>query len=172
MNRTYEAMIVLDNREVRKGWDELKKSVSGMFTKHGAKVVSARRWDERRLAYPINNQRRGTFLLCYFESDTQALGGIRRDLEYNETVLRHLTLQCDAVPESAFEPEEAFDPASVRIDDEPEVREQPAEAASDDGDAPPRPRRRARATDDDVTSGEVGGDAANSDDTSDDEEVR
>ena len=42
-------MLLLDNREVKRGWEELKTSVNGLFEKHGAEVVSARRWDERRL---------------------------------------------------------------------------------------------------------------------------
>ena len=117
MKRTYEAMLLLDNREVRKGWQPLKELVSGLFTKHGAEVKSARRWDERRLAYPISRQLRGTYLLVYFESSTSALSGIRRDLEFSEVVLRHLTQAIDAMPETALEPEAAFDESAVRVED-------------------------------------------------------
>ena len=61
--RTYECMCLLDNREVRKGWQPLKDAVAGVFNKHGARILSARRWDERRLAYAIKGQQRGTYLL-------------------------------------------------------------------------------------------------------------
>jgi len=107
--RTYECMCLLDNREVRKGWPPLKEAVTGIFTKHGAEVLSSRRWDERRLGYAIKGQLRGTYLLVYFKSDTQVLGAIRRDLQFAEPVLRYLTLQCDEVPATAYEPEAAFD---------------------------------------------------------------
>ena len=53
-------MCLLDNREVRKGWESLKEAIAGLFTKHDAKVLSSRRWDERRLAYPIGGQNRAT----------------------------------------------------------------------------------------------------------------
>jgi ribosomal protein S6 len=102
-------MCLLDNREVRKGWQPLKEAVGGMFTKHGAEIVSARRWDERRLSYPIRGQQRGTYLLLYLKADTQQVTGIRRDLQFNEAVLRSLLVTCDEVPQSAFEPEAAFD---------------------------------------------------------------
>jgi len=117
LKRTYEAMLLLDNREVRKGWQPLKEQVCGLFTKHGAEIKSARRWDERRLAYPINRQLRGTYLLVYFDSPTSALTGIRRDLEFAEVVLRHLTQAVAAVPETALEPEAAFDESAVRVED-------------------------------------------------------
>ena len=67
--RTYECMCLLDNGEVRKGWEPLKEAVAGLFTKHGAKILSNRRWDERRLAYPIEGHNRATYLLVYFAAE-------------------------------------------------------------------------------------------------------
>src|SRR5690349_16726804 len=106
---TYECMCLLDNREVKSGWQPLKDSVTGLFSKHGAEVLSARRWDERRLCYPIKGQHRATYLLTYFKADTQQLTGIRRDLQFKEEVLRSLVLAVEEVPQGAFEPEAAFD---------------------------------------------------------------
>lgn len=126
--RTYECMCLLDNREVRKGWQPLKEAVLGLFTKHGAKILSGKRWDERRLAYPINGQHRGTYLLVYFSSDTQALNGIRRDLQFSEALLRFLLVDCEEVPQSAYEPEGDFDVNAIPADDAPTHVEPPAEA--------------------------------------------
>ena len=112
-------MCLLDNREVRKGWQPLKDAVLAMFTKHGAKILSGKRWEERRLAYPIKGQHRGTYLLVYFSADTQALGGIRRDLQFNESLLRYLLVECAEVPQGAYEPEAAFDVNAIPSDDAP-----------------------------------------------------
>jgi ribosomal protein S6 len=117
LKRTYETMVLLDNREVKKGWQNLKDEVCGLFSKHGAEVKSARRWDERRLAYPIAHQLRGTYMLMYIASETSELAAIRRELEYYESVLRYVTLACDEIPADAFEPETEFDEAAVRVED-------------------------------------------------------
>ena len=117
--RTYECMCLLDNREVRKGWEPLKAAVTGQFTKHGAKILSSRRWEERRLAYPIKGQHRGTYLLVYFSADTNAVAGIRRDMQFNEALLRTLLLECEEVPQAAYEPEAAFDVNAIPSDDAP-----------------------------------------------------
>jgi len=117
--RNYECMCLLDNREVRKGWQPLKDATLAMFTKHGAKILSARRWDERRLAYAINGQARGTYLLVYIACDTQHITAIRRDLQFNEALLRYLLIECAEVPQSAFEPETAFDVSTIPADDAP-----------------------------------------------------
>ena len=136
MNRTrnYECMCLLDNGEVRKGWEPLKEAVAGLFTKHEAKVLSNRRWDERRLAYPIKGQQRATYLLLYFAADTQTLPAIRRELEFSESMLRYMITECDEVPADAYEPEAEFDVNAIPEDDAPEVEEEPAEAAPS-GDA-------------------------------------
>ncbi|HEB54494.1 MAG TPA: 30S ribosomal protein S6 [bacterium] len=130
--RTYECMCLLDNREVRKGWEPLKEAVAGLFTKHNAKVLSNRRWDERRLAYPIKGQNRATYLLVYFQSDTQALPGLRRDLEFSESMLRYMITECEDVPADAYEPEADFDVDAIPQDDAPDV--EPA-ASEGEGEA-------------------------------------
>jgi small subunit ribosomal protein S6 len=117
--RTYECMCLLDNREVRKGWQPLKDAITALFTKHGAKILSSRRWDERRLAYPMSGQQRGTYLLVYLAVDTQAVAAIRRDLQFNEALLRWLLVDCAEVPQTAYEPEAAFDVNAIPADDAP-----------------------------------------------------
>jgi len=138
LKRTYEAMVLLDNREVKQGWQALKDQVCGLFTKHGASIMSAKRWDERRLAYPIKHQLRGTYMLAYFEAETSEIAAIRRELDYAESVFRHMTFACEEIPADAYEPEAEFDEAAVRVEDtsmtdlpedEPEEEAAPAEEA-------------------------------------------
>ncbi len=132
MTKTYECMVLVNNQEVRKGWQACKQSVVDIFAKHKAEVVSAKRWDERRLAYPIEGQQRATYLLIYFKASDTAPNLIRRDLDFSERVLRHLILVCEEVPAGAFEPEAAFDESRAG-DEVPEpTPEAPTGAAGDE----------------------------------------
>ena len=106
--KTYEAMFLLDNREVKKGWEPLKESIDSIMTKRGAEIVVAKRWDERKLAYDIKKQRRATYYLSYFKAEPAAIDEVRRDLELSVPVLRYLILACEAIPEDAYEPEKEF----------------------------------------------------------------
>lgn len=128
--RTYECMCLLDNREVRKGWESLKSDVNAIFAKHNAKVLSSRRWDERRLAYPIKGQVRATYLLIYIEIDTKEIPLLRRDLQFADSLLRYMITDCPNVPEGAYEPEEEFDVNDIPEDDAPEA---PAEEEKAEG---------------------------------------
>lgn len=116
-------MCLLDNREVRKGWESLKTAVAGIFEKHGAKILSSRRWDERRLAYPIDGQVRATYLLIYISIDTQNIPLLRRDLQFSESMLRYMITDCPDVPAGAYEPEAEFDVNAIPEDDAPDVEE-------------------------------------------------
>lgn len=136
MTRTYEGMFLLDNEVVRAGWDSAKATVASLLEKHGGKMLSSRRWAERKLAYPIRRHRRGTYLLAYYELDPDAITPLVRDLDINEVVLRYLLTRADEVPAKELELSEAEkapdfvvpEPPSDDANDPTEVR------ASDDDD--------------------------------------
>nr|HMQ22735.1 30S ribosomal protein S6 [Planctomycetota bacterium] len=96
--KTYECMLLLDNREVKKGWDALKDQIDSILTKYGAKIVVAKRWDERKLAYEIKKQRRATYYLSYLEADPQSMTELEHMLRLSGPVLRHLVLACEEIP--------------------------------------------------------------------------
>ena len=103
MSRIYEIMYLIDNNAVRAGWKEAKAAATGLIEKHGGKVLSARRWDERKLAYTIKQRRRGTYMLAYGEIPGPGVATLRRELDLTESVLRYLILQVESVPQQELE---------------------------------------------------------------------
>ena len=100
MERIYEAMYLIDNAVVREDWNQAKSLITDTLTKYGANILSARRWDERRLGYPIKGKNRATFLLAYYQVPPENIPAMRREFELKESVLRSLELVVDAVPET------------------------------------------------------------------------
>ncbi|HVS18925.1 MAG TPA: 30S ribosomal protein S6 [Planctomycetota bacterium] len=142
--KLYEGMFLLDNQVVRADWNAAKAVVTGVLTKHGADVKTARRWDERRLAYPIKGRKRATYLLAYFEQDGAGTQQVRRDLEIDERVLRYLIIGVEELPEGELEKSQAELEAGFTIppmpgDDEVveetvEIDESAADQAEEIGD--------------------------------------
>jgi len=120
LDRIYEGMFLVDNAVVREGWDKAKSLVTSLLEKHGAKVLSARRWDERRLAYPIGGKNRATFLLAYYNIDVDAIPAMRRDFELNESVLRTMEVVVEAIPESEAEHVAAEGAADFKVPTPPD----------------------------------------------------
>jgi small subunit ribosomal protein S6 len=107
LQHLFEGMFLLDNQAVRTDWAAAKSVVTDLLSKHGAKVLTARRWDERPLAYKIRGRRRATFLLVFFEHQGPGVATVRRDLDIEERILRYLILSVDEVPAGEAEASQA-----------------------------------------------------------------
>jgi small subunit ribosomal protein S6 len=90
---TYEGMFLLDSSKVAVSWDNTVQHVHDILTKHKAEIVASRQWDERRLAYPVEGHKKGTYLLTYFRTDGSELKEIVDDCHLSDVILRELILK-------------------------------------------------------------------------------
>ncbi len=93
VSRLYEAMFIVDSAKAKEDYAKLEAECLGCLTRHGAEIVKAVKWDERRLAYEINKIRRGTFILVHFNSDPSGIVKMERQASLNENILRVLILK-------------------------------------------------------------------------------
>ena len=102
----YEAMIIFDANRYARERAGLPAEMEKMIQAEKGEVVVTRLWEERRLAYPINGQRKGTYWLIYFRGPSSMLTTLNRQWEIHDGILRHLVLKVhphivDAVIEHA-----------------------------------------------------------------------
>src|SRR4030067_124495 len=87
--RKYEAMVIvkpsLGDADVQKIADRYKTVVE----EQGGAVESAGKWDGRKLAYPIDGHKEGTYVLLLFEAPAKAPAELSRVLGINDDVIRH-----------------------------------------------------------------------------------
>ena len=91
----YEAMFILDSTRFGRDPDGISSQLADYIQKAGGEILVSRLWEERRLAYPIKGQRKGTYWLIYLSLDALQLAGLRRQFDIAETVLRYLFLKVD-----------------------------------------------------------------------------
>jgi small subunit ribosomal protein S6 len=89
----YECMFLLDTTKVAGDVQAAAKQLHATLEKYQAEVLASRPWDERRLAYPINGQKKGLYYLIYFRGDSKRLVEIEHEVKLNETVLRHQVIK-------------------------------------------------------------------------------
>ncbi len=90
----YETMLILGQAAAA----DLANSINhikDIYGKHGATIIALKKWGDRQFAYPINKQKRGMYILCYFSAPTDKLVEIERSFNLSETVLRQLTIRVD-----------------------------------------------------------------------------
>jgi small subunit ribosomal protein S6 len=56
----------------------------------GGQIIKVAPWGRRRLAYPIDRHREGSYHIIVFESPAEAIVELERSLLITEEVLRHL----------------------------------------------------------------------------------
>lgn len=106
MNRNYEAMFIVDPVVASKEWNKVTEEIEKTLKRYGANVLSVKKWGERKLAYPIKKQQRGTYVLAYYAAPTAANEKIRADFHLSEIVLRCLILQLEGEVKEAEAPKD------------------------------------------------------------------
>lgn len=91
----YEGMFILESNRFGRDPETVSNQIPAMIEKFGGEMLVSRLWEERRLAYPINGQRKGTYWLTYFRLDSLKLGDLRRQCQITDDILRVLFLKVD-----------------------------------------------------------------------------
>lgn len=66
-----------------------------IIEKNGGTIVAMRKWDERRLTFEIAKQKRGLYILTYFQAPAPAMGAIERGFNLSEQVMRQLIVRVE-----------------------------------------------------------------------------
>ena len=91
----YEAMFIFDSARYARDPGGVANLVNQWVATFGGEVLVSRLWEERRLAYAIKNQRKGTYWLAYFRLDTLKLAELDRQCQIEDGLLRHLFLKVE-----------------------------------------------------------------------------
>ena len=91
----YEGMFILDSNRYGRDPETVSNQIPAMVEKLGGEMLVSRLWEERRLAYPIKGQRKGTYWLTYFRFGSEHLEDLRRQCQITDDILRVLFLKVD-----------------------------------------------------------------------------
>jgi small subunit ribosomal protein S6 len=91
----YECMFLLDTNKVSNDVPAAVQKIHTMLEKNHCEILASRPWDERRLAYPIKNHKKGLYYLTYFRTEGKNVVGIEHDCALNEAIIRMLVIHVD-----------------------------------------------------------------------------
>jgi len=94
-DHVYEGMFILDSNRYGRDPGGVAEMIPAMIQQCGGKMLASRLWEERRLAYPINGHKKGTYWLTYFSMNSQGVTTLNRQTQLNEAVVRALFLKVD-----------------------------------------------------------------------------
>lgn len=95
IEREYETVCVIapevQGEQLKKIDDKIKK----IFSSFNVKEVAKKEWGNRRLAYPIENYKTANYVQYVYTAPTGLIAELERNLGYEESILRYLTVKYD-----------------------------------------------------------------------------
>ncbi|MEO1007212.1 MAG: 30S ribosomal protein S6 [Planctomycetota bacterium] len=91
---TYEAMFLV-GQATAADLGGVVSHIDDLLARAGATLISMAKWDERRLAYEIDKQKRGLYILAYFEAPAQNIAQLDRECQLSETIMRVMFTRAD-----------------------------------------------------------------------------
>ncbi len=149
--RTYELMLLIRSNPDEAAINQVTEQVTGLIEAQGGQILKTDVWGRRKLAYPIDNQSDGFYVLLNLAVAPSALKDIEFEMKLNENLLRYLFVKNETIdlPESqadASEEEAASEePVSEEVEEEPAAEE---ETVSPEADASAEEPAEPAATDD------------------------
>ena len=132
----YEGLFILSSDAFARNPEEVSGQVAKTIEALGGTVRVSRLWEERKLAYPIKNHRRGAYWLTYFRLTTDKLAELNRQFQLNGNIIRFMIQNIDPRLEEALVDHALNGPAKREAEDAAanateDVYEEEEEAADD-----------------------------------------
>jgi small subunit ribosomal protein S6 len=85
---SYECLFLLDSSKVAGDVPGAVASLHAVFDKHKVEILASRPWEDRKLAYPIQGQKKGLYYLMFVRAESRHMATIEHDFKLNENILR------------------------------------------------------------------------------------
>jgi small subunit ribosomal protein S6 len=112
---------------------EVVQHIDHILERANAEVLAMGKWDERRLAYEINKQKRGLYILTYFGCDPVSMDQLIRDSNLSDIIARSLFVRADHLTKEEMQAmnrrQELLDEARLRVDSQASAAEPVASGA-------------------------------------------
>ncbi len=93
--RIYENLFIVKPDATEEEIDHLIEQMSKNITATGGTVDKVEKWGKRRLAYRVEKQREGYYILLTFTADSQAVREFERRMRVQDSVIKFLTVRID-----------------------------------------------------------------------------
>lgn len=94
-DRTYELLFIARPGLAEPEVEALTETVKGYLEKEGGVIEKIEPWGKKRLAYDIDKQREGYYVLIVFNSKGDIVKEVERRLKVTDGVMRHITVRID-----------------------------------------------------------------------------
>lgn len=126
----YETLYIVDPNLENKSLEKTMNEIGKELEKTKSKIINHRIWGKKRLAYSIERQKYGSYILLQFEGgDQQKMVEYDTWMRLNNSVLRHMTVLLNDKPEIYVEEKKPESESEEQILKESSDKEQLSDQA-------------------------------------------
>ena len=103
----YERMFIARQDMTPESVSELSKQMETVISDGGGKVEKTDNWGLKTLAYKIQKNKKGYYVLMNIDAPAPAVLEMERQIRLNEDVLRYMTIRVEEFVEETTEEKEA-----------------------------------------------------------------
>lgn len=130
--RTYETIFIIHPEVAGDAYTEVVEKFKGILIELGANMLAVEEWGTRKLAYIVQKQERGTYVLFAYEGKPEGIRELERRFRIDDKVIKFMTIQLEGeYKPSGFVRKTDDSESKVSTEESPKAEESPkSEAAS------------------------------------------
>ncbi|RPH06911.1 MAG: 30S ribosomal protein S6 [bacterium TMED46] len=134
--RFYETLYIVDSNLENKVLEKAMADIGNELNKTNAKIINHRLWGKKRLAYAIDRQKYGSYIILQFKGgDLDKMPDFDVWMRLNNSVLRHMTVALKKEPDVYVEEEKPVPiEKNTESKDLQKVDDSKSESESESGD--------------------------------------
>lgn len=124
----YEAMFLASQASAA-AFGDLVAHINHLLSRANADVLAMKKWDDRRLAFEIDKQKRGVYILAYFTCPTDMVAHLERDVQISDQLMRVLVTSAEHLTDEEIQANDD----RTGLDTEAKMRAEQGDAAEAEG---------------------------------------
>ena len=96
--RYYETLYIVHPNYEEERLKAIQQDLDGWVSEKGGNIINSHVWGKRKLAYPVDKQKYGTYMLLNYGTDKPFVVELNNRLELNEAVLAYMSIRMDEAP--------------------------------------------------------------------------
>ena len=111
----YEMLYIVNPNFERNKIDNAMREIEDRLKKTKSKIINHVMWGKKKLAYPIQNHKYGTYIMVHYNGgDKNGLDEFNSWLKLRDLVIRHMIVRLDSEPDIIEKTENSLDLASEK----------------------------------------------------------
>ena len=98
--RYYETLYIVHPDYEEERLEKVRQEVDKRVERLGVKIINSYVWGKRKLAYSVDKQKYGTYMMLQYSVESLKLASFNSWMELNESILAYMTIRLEEEPAS------------------------------------------------------------------------